>query len=169
MKKLHSDARKIIETAIQASLPDEAVRKAICGKNFSFLGRIIVIAIGKAAWNMAKAAAEHIPHPIDCGIVLTKYGHSRGEISGFSIYEAGHPLPDENTILGTEKVIEAVSGLSEKDTVFFLVSGGFSKKKQTDTMPRRCLRPSVCLFSNLCRCISLPQRQSPDRCTMPPM
>ncbi len=126
MKNLHSDARKIIETAVQASLPDEAVKKAICGKNFSFLGRVIVIAIGKAAWNMAKAAAEHIPHPIDCGIVLTKYGHSRGEIPGFSIYEAGHPLPDENTILGTEKVIEAVSGLSEKDTVFLLVSGGGS-------------------------------------------
>lgn len=126
MKKLHSDARKIIETAIQASLPDEAVKKAICGENFSFWGKVIVIAIGKAAWNMAKAAAVHIPHPIDCGIVLTKYGHSRGEIPGFSIYEAGHPLPDENAILGTEKIIEAVSGLSEKDTVFFLVSGGGS-------------------------------------------
>ncbi|MDO4530963.1 MAG: DUF4147 domain-containing protein, partial [Bacillota bacterium] len=102
MKQLHSDARKIIETAIQASLPDEAVKKAICGKEYIFNGRVIVIAIGKAAWNMAKAAAAHIPHSIDCGIVLTKYGHSRGSIPGFTIFEAGHPLPDENTISGTE-------------------------------------------------------------------
>ena len=75
---------------------------------------------------MAKAAAEHIPHHIDTGIVLTKYDHSKGDIEGFTILEAGHPLPDENTILGTQKIIEAVSGLTEKDTVFFLVSGGGS-------------------------------------------
>ena len=44
----------------------------------------------------------------------------------FTILEAGHPLPDENTILGTQKIMDAVSGLTEKDTVFFLVSGGGS-------------------------------------------
>ena len=126
MNTILTDARKIINDAIHASLPDEAVKKAICGKNFAFEGKVIVISIGKAAWNMAKAAAENIPHPIDCGIVLTKYDHSQGEIPGFVILEAGHPLPDENTISGTKKIIEAVSNLNEKDTVFFLVSGGGS-------------------------------------------
>ena len=126
MNPMIKDARTIIDSAIQASLPNEAVKKAILGKNFVFDGKVIVIAIGKAAWNMAKAAAEHIPHKIDRGIVLTKYDHSQGDIPGFTILEAGHPLPDENTILGTEKVIEAVSDLTEKDTVFFLVSGGGS-------------------------------------------
>lgn len=126
MNPLLSDAKHIIHTAIRASLPDEAVKKAIRGKEFPFEGKVIVISIGKAAWNMAKAAAENIPHPIDTGIVLTKYGHAQGEIPGFSILEAGHPLPDENTIRGTKKIIEAVSGLNEKDIVFFLVSGGGS-------------------------------------------
>lgn len=126
MNNLLSDAKKIISDAIQASLPDEAVKKAICGKYYDFQGKVIVIAIGKAAWNMAKSAAENIHHPIDCGIVLTKYAHSQGDISGFTILEAGHPLPDENTIDGTKRIIEAVSGLTEKDTVFFLVSGGGS-------------------------------------------
>lgn len=126
MKEILSDAKKIISEAIQASLPDEAVKKAICGKDFTFEGKVIVISIGKAAWNMAKAAAENISHPIDCGIVLTKYDHSQGNIPGFTILEAGHPLPDENTISGTKKIIEAVSDLNEKDTVFFLVSGGGS-------------------------------------------
>ena len=126
MSTLKEDARNIILHAIQASLPDEAVKKAICGKEFEFNGKVIVISIGKAAWNMAKAAADHIPHKIDTGIVLTKYGHSQGEIPGFTILEAGHPLPDENTIKGTEKVINSISELNEKDTVFFLVSGGGS-------------------------------------------
>lgn len=126
MNEILSDAKKIIHNAIQASLPDEAVKKAICGKTFDFQGRVIVIAIGKAGWNMARAAAENLPHTIDTGIVLTKYGHAKGAIPGFTILEAGHPLPDENTISGTEKIISAVSHLSEKDTVFFLVSGGGS-------------------------------------------
>ena len=126
MNFLLSDAKKIIYDAIQASLPDEAVKKAICGKNFDLQGKVIVISIGKAAWNMAKAAAENIPHKIDVGIVLTKYGHFQGDIPGFTILEAGHPLPDENTIHGTNKIIEAVSDLNETDSVFFLVSGGGS-------------------------------------------
>ena len=98
---------------IQASLPDEAVKKAVAGRNFAFQGKVVIIAVGKAAWNMAKAAAENISHTIDKGIVLTKYGHSRGDIPGFEILEAGHPLPDENTIAGTERIIEAVTGLTE--------------------------------------------------------
>lgn len=126
MNPMLSDAKKIILDAIQASLPDEAVKKALQGKTFDPQGKVIVIAIGKAAWNMAKAAAENMPHPIDNGIVLTKYDHSKGEIPGFTILEAGHPLPDENTIKGTERIIDAVSHLTAADTVFFLVSGGGS-------------------------------------------
>lgn len=126
MYSLLQDARKILLDAVHASLPDEAVKKAILGKQFSFSGKVIVIAIGKAAWNMAKAAADNIPHSIDCGIVLTKYDHSQGEIPGFTIWEAGHPLPDENTIKGTNAILDAVRNLTEQDTVFFLVSGGGS-------------------------------------------
>lgn len=126
MNTMKNDAKKIILDAIQASLPDEAVKKAICHKNFKLEGKVIVIAVGKAAWNMAKAAAENLSHKIDIGIVLTKYDHAQGEIPGFTILEAGHPLPDENTIRGTKIIIDAVRNLTEKDTVFFLVSGGGS-------------------------------------------
>lgn len=126
MDTMKNDAKKIILDAIQASLPDEAVKKAICHKNFKLEGKVIVIAVGKAAWNMAKAAAENLSHKIDIGIVLTKYDHAQGEIPGFTILEAGHPLPDENTIRGTKIIIDAVRNLTEKDTVFFLVSGGGS-------------------------------------------
>lgn len=126
MNTLRIDAEKIIAQAIHASLPDEAVKKAIARRKFTFQGKLIVIAIGKAAWNMAKAAAESISYPIERGIVLTKYGHAQGEIPGFTILEAGHPLPDENTMTGTKQIMEAVAGLTEKDTVFFLISGGGS-------------------------------------------
>lgn len=126
MNSIHTDAKQIIEKAIQASLPDEAVKKAICSKDFDLQGKVIVIAIGKAAWNMAKAAAEYLPHAIDQGFILTKYDHAPAPLPCFTVLEAGHPLPDENTIAATEQILSAVSDLTEKDTVFFLVSGGGS-------------------------------------------
>jgi len=75
---------------------------------------------------MAKAAAEALGSRLDGGVAVTKYGHSMGDIQGIEIREAGHPFPDENTLAGTAKILEGVKGLSEKDTVLFLVSGGGS-------------------------------------------
>ncbi|KAF5048099.1 D-glycerate 2-kinase [anaerobic digester metagenome] len=124
MATVKEDAQKIIQSSIKRVLPDSAVKRALAGQTFQ--GEVIVIAIGKAAWNMANAAAEILGDRIKKGIVLTKYGHSQGDIKDFTILEASHPLPDDNTIVGTEKIIEAVSNLSSKDTVIFLVSGGGS-------------------------------------------
>lgn len=124
MGTIKEDALKIIESSIQRVLPDAAVKRAL--KDQTFTGKIVVIAIGKAAWNMANAASEILGDGIDQGIVLTKYHHGQGPISGFTILEASHPLPDENTITGTEKIIQSVSNLSANDTVIFLVSGGGS-------------------------------------------
>lgn len=124
MGTIKEDAQRIIQSSIQRVLPDSAVKRALEGKTFS--GEVIVIAIGKAAWNMANAASEILGERIKKGIVLTKYEHTQGNIKGFTLLEAAHPLPDKNTILGTEKIIEAISNLSSKDTVIFLVSGGGS-------------------------------------------
>jgi hydroxypyruvate reductase len=94
------------------------------------LGKIVVIAVGKAAWKMAECAQRIITcelgRRIDTGIVITKYAHSEGEIPGFEIYEAAHPVPDEAGVLATERVLAATAELKEEDCVLFLVSGGGS-------------------------------------------
>lgn len=123
-QKLRHDAEQIIHGAIRAVLPDEAVKKALKGKTFP--GQIYIIAIGKAAWQMAKSAAEVLHHPYQSGIVVTKYGHVKGEIPGFICYEAGHPVPDENSFRATQAVLDMTAGLKEDDTVLFLLSGGGS-------------------------------------------
>ena len=66
---LRADADEIIRRSLQAVLPDEAVRRALSGKEFS--GRIYLLAVGKAAWQMAQAALPILP-PIEEGIVITK-------------------------------------------------------------------------------------------------
>lgn len=126
METLHQDAHTIIRHTLSHVLPQAAVQRALAEKNFPSDGNIIVISIGKAAWTMAKAASDFFGERIHKGVVLTKYGHSLGEIPSFQIAEGGHPLLDENSIHGTELVLEAVQHLSADDTVVFLISGGGS-------------------------------------------
>lgn len=122
--KLRDDAEQILRNSIQALTPDAAVKKALEGKEFT--GRVYVVAVGKAAWRMAQSAVRTIRQPCEAGIVITKYGHTEGEIPGFVCYEAGHPIPDENSFLATQAVLNMTADLKEDDTVLFLLSGGGS-------------------------------------------
>lgn len=124
MNILREHAQTIIDDTLKQVQPHAAVQRALEGRTFP--GKCIVIAIGKAAWTMAKAASDLLGNTINHGVVLTKYDHSQGEIPGFIIAEGGHPLVDENSIAGTEKILAAVENLTEKDTVVFLISGGGS-------------------------------------------
>ena len=125
---IKEDMRGIIDSAIKAVLPESAVKEALSRSDFQARkgkGRLIVASIGKAAWRMAKAAGDILDSEIS-GAVVTKYEHSMGEIKGLEIYEAGHPVLDENTLKGTKALLEHVKNLKENDTVLFLVSGGGS-------------------------------------------
>ena len=68
---LRNDADYIIKKSIQKVLPDEAVAQALRKKEFN-TGNIYVVAAGKAAWQMAKAAADLIGEQIEAGVVVTK-------------------------------------------------------------------------------------------------
>ena len=73
MSKLRQDADAIIQAAITAAQPDEAVRKALEGRDFGS-GRVVLVAAGKGAWQMANAASRILGSRIDTGIVITKPG-----------------------------------------------------------------------------------------------
>ena len=119
---LRTDAESIIHTAITAVLPDRAVQKALGGRTFS--GRIFLVAVGKAAWQMAAAALRCLQQPIEKGVVVTKYGHVQGKLENLVCYEGGHPVPDENGLAGTAAILELTKNLDESDTVLFLLSVG---------------------------------------------
>lgn len=89
-------------------------------------GRLVALAIGKAAWQMAYAASEILGDKISEGVVITKYEHSKGDIRNMRIFEAGHPVPDKNTFAATEEAIKLARGLGEDDVLLFLISGGGS-------------------------------------------
>lgn len=123
-KLLRSHADTIVSASIKAVQPDDAVRRALAGQYFP--GRVLLVAAGKAAWKMAEVAYSCLGNQIDAGVVITKYGHVMGPIANFACYEAGHPIPDNNSFAATRKAVEIVSELSQEDTVLFLLSGGGS-------------------------------------------
>ena len=131
-QKLRQDADAIIRAAIAAVLPDEAVRRALKGRHFP--GRVLLVAAGKAAWQMARAAVEALG-PVDAGVVVTKYGHVQGQLPGVVCYEAGHPVPDENSFRATQAALDLVAGAKETDTVLFLLSGGGSALFEKPLIP----------------------------------
>jgi len=122
--RLREDAETIVRGAIRAVCPDEAVRRAL--EHVELSGRIYLVAVGKAAWQMAAAAIKYLQKPVYEGIVVTKYDHVMGQLPGISCFEAGHPIPDENSYRGTQAVLDMVKDLKAEDTVLFLLSGGGS-------------------------------------------
>ena len=137
-RALRADADEIVRASIAAVLPDEAVRRTL--KDYRpGKGKTLLVAAGKAAWQMARAAADTLPD-FDGGIVITQYGHVRAEIPGLVCCEAGHPVPDENSFEATKKALDLVSGLSADDTVIFLLSGGGSALFELPLIPAGELR-----------------------------
>ena len=130
---LRSHADRIVTDAIAAVLPGAAVRRALAEMTFS--GRVLLVAAGKAAWQMANAASEALGSRIEKGVVVTKYGHVFGPIANFDCFEAGHPVPDENTFRGTQAALDLVTGLKAEDTVLFLLSGGGSALFEKPLIP----------------------------------
>ena len=123
--RLRRDCDRIVREAIRQVQPDAAVRRALEGRSFGS-GRLITVAVGKAAWSMARAAAELLGPRMDGGIIITKYGHAQGPVPPLTIREAGHPIPDENSFRATEEALTMTAGLTAEDTVLFLLSGGGS-------------------------------------------
>ena len=87
-------------------------------------GRTIVIGAGKGAAAMAKAVEDHW-HGDLSGLVVTRYEHGL-ECKHIEVVEASHPVPDAAGRDAARRMLEMVQGLTEKDLVLCLISGGGS-------------------------------------------
>jgi glycerate 2-kinase len=87
-------------------------------------GRTVVVGAGKAAASMARALEAHWTGPLE-GVVVTRRGHAL-PCRHIDVLEAGHPVPDEGSVHGARRLMEAVTGLDPDDLVICLLSGGGS-------------------------------------------
>ena len=130
---LRKDVQQILASSLQAVLPDKAVQRAL--RDFEpHGGRVLLVAAGKAAWQMAAAAVRTLGR-VDGGVVVTKYHHVKGDIPGVVCCEGGHPVPDEGSFAATQKALELVQDLTAADDVLFLLSGGGSALFEKSLVP----------------------------------
>ena len=142
---LREHAIKIYESSIKENKPNFAVKKAL-NENWDEIvnsqGKIIIVSIGKAGWEMGKCAARLLGERVSGGAIITKYDHIPkeyksisqdkdcpslvGYLGGVELHEASHPVVDFNGICATGRVLEITKNLSAQDIVIFLVSGGGS-------------------------------------------
>ncbi len=92
----------------------------------SDIKNIYVIAAGKAAYGMAKAAEDVLGDMIREGVCVTGDGYGGKNLSRVRLFEASHPLPDGRGILAAGRIMELAKRASEGDFVLCLLSGGAS-------------------------------------------
>ncbi|BFU95230.1 MAG: Glycerate 2-kinase [Nitrospira sp.] len=87
--------------------------------------RLIVLGAGKATASMARAAELLLGNRLQGGLVVVKYGHAV-PTRRITVREAGHPYPDRAGFYAARGVMRLASGLSERDLLIVLLSGGAS-------------------------------------------
>ena len=93
--------------------------------DLSLIKRIFLIGAGKASAGMAFEMESILGERISEGHIITKYGHV-GFLKYTGTSEAGHPIPDENGLKGTEKILAIARKAEQEDLVICLISGGGS-------------------------------------------
>lgn len=87
--------------------------------------RIVVVSVGKAAHAMAMGLPEAVRTRVSQGLIVTTEGAAR-PLPGFAVQEAGHPIPNRQSLLAARSVASLLRTLGQGDLVILLLSGGAS-------------------------------------------
>lgn len=115
----------LFDAAVKAAQPDEIIENYLPEKP---LGKVVVVGAGKASAQMGRALEKawfarygEALH----GVIVTRYDYGC-ECENLEIIEAAHPVPDKAGLVASQRLFEAVNGLTENDLVIALISGGGS-------------------------------------------
>src|ERR671917_279087 len=130
---MEEDLRRILSAGLAAADPVEAVRRClrlegnavVAGDERFEAERVFVLAAGKAAGSMARAAEELFGERLAGGLIVTKHGNvaSSGKLN---VLFAAHPEPDEKGVEAARRAEELARSLKEGDLLLALISGGAS-------------------------------------------
>ncbi len=94
--------------------------------DLSKIKNIYVLGCGKGVTSIARALEDSLGDRITDGVVIEKRGMVKERPKKVRIIEAGHPIPDENSVRGAKEVLEIAKRASKDDLVFVCVTGGCS-------------------------------------------
>ena len=112
---------EMFSAAVEAADPAKALAKCLPERKDM---PVVVVGAGKASAVMASELERVWEGPVS-GTVAVPYGSVR-KCSNVEIIEAAHPVPDENGLRASYRMLELVSGLGAGELVVSLISGGGS-------------------------------------------
>lgn len=139
--QLRRDALDILEAGLEAVETGKVLRKKVKVENGilnidgNFLDlnnyeRIFFVGIGKCALSGAAVIEGMLGKKLTAGIALDVKEAADAEAlasqSKIKYFQGTHPLPSEQNVEATKEILEMVKGVTEKDLVVCLVSGGGS-------------------------------------------
>ncbi len=141
LKQIRSEAEEIFKSSVKAVDPYNAVKRFVRVEDNSLIlsvkdqtmvkldftkyDRISIVGGGKATAPMARAIENLLGDRIHQGLINVKYGFTQ-PLTITKITEANHPLPDQNGVKGTRKILDLLQSAGEKGLIFSLISGGGS-------------------------------------------
>jgi glycerate 2-kinase len=117
--------KDLYHQAVTAVDPYDCVRSYLEDHREVWERGVSVAGFGKAAANMAKACEDVIGDKIKGGALITKYGHTR-PLTTLDLFEGGHPVPDDNCLNHSIRLVDLVERASKDDEFICLISGGGS-------------------------------------------
>lgn len=128
-----------LETAVRSVDPITLVKRSLSFKNGTLVARditgnnfkmrkfkdVYIVGAGKASAAMASAFSGMLKDRVAEGAINVPRG-SEAEIDGISITYASHPVPDDNGVTGTRKIISILEKANPDDLVVVVISGGGS-------------------------------------------
>jgi glycerate 2-kinase len=90
---------------------------------------LALIAVGKAATDMAVGAFDVLGSQITKALVITKFGHlNKQALQDYPVLclESAHPVPDESSLIAGQSLLDFIENLPPQYPILFLISGGTS-------------------------------------------
>jgi len=133
LKNIYRDAVREVDSAglMVSRVRKEGRKLVLTGQggswteDLSLYRQVMVLGIGKASARMASAMENILGRELSSGFVITKYGHGLN-LQKVKVLEAGHPVPDENSLKGARILTDMAQAADEHTMIINLISGGGS-------------------------------------------
>jgi hydroxypyruvate reductase len=133
--RLREAARSALDAALAAADPYRLVRRSlavragvieVAGLRHRLgRGRVVVVAAGKAAVPMARAAEEVLGPRLDAGLAVSTHS-GEGPLERVRLLTASHPVPDARGLAAANEITALAGSLGREDLLLVLLSGGAS-------------------------------------------
>ncbi len=126
----------LIQSSLEAADPGNAMKRTIIRKSnelcikkvrydLATYQRIVCVGAGKSSAHMARTLEEILGQYLGSGMVIVKDGYGI-PTQKIRVVEANHPIPDSRGSRATKQILKIVKGLTQKDLLIVLLSGGAS-------------------------------------------